>query len=652
MSFRPRIADAFDLQKLEERRLLAVTTGPDGYITVTPSADSRIVYVSSSLGNDNNDGLSPSTPVRTIQKAGSLIRNRMPDQILLRRGDTFFGGIGSWRASGRAAQEPMVLGAYGSGARPRIFSERFDGLSITGPSSMTVRHLYVMGLEFHANTYDGRNGSPAGIRMVMTGSNLHIEDCVIRGYKDNIAIGSPSTPVDNVKLRKNVITDAYAISVGHAQGFYASGSTTNILMDGNLFDHNGWNPNISGAVPTVFNHNVYLQTGHGNVIARNNIFANGSLHGAMIREGGTVQNNLFVGNAIGLGIFGGNQTLVTGNVVLNGRDLPTIPHGIGFNSEGYGGSLFFDNIVAHDRSNTTTNASAFNLNWQSSSVALNSNIVYNWRRALRNGSAGPTWVNSNHMQTTMGDRVLVDHRVTPDGVKYDYSKNTYHSPRSIWHDIKTTPTTFASWRTRMDEKDAIPQQVTYLDPNRDVGRYNTTLGGSNSTSAFLAEARKMSRTNPQTAYTAAPVIGYIRQGFGLAPTPSTNFPTIPAPGTPWDPGTTNPGGGTTNPGGGTTNPGGGGTGGGTPNTPNNPTNPTTPGTPTTPGGGVLPNDYNPRDPRNIGTNSGGGGIAALSVAAPGSMPRVGPVFAPSLPPSPFGGSVIGGSDDDSLFSLL
>jgi hypothetical protein len=66
---------------------------------------------------------------------------------------------------------------------------------------------------------------------------------------------------------------------------------------------------------------------------------------------------------------------------------------------------------------------------------------------------------------------------------------------------------------------------------------------------------------------------------------------------------------------------------------------------------VLPDDYNPRDPRNIGTNSGGG-IAALSVAAPGTMPRVGPVFTPSLPPSPFGGSVIGGSDDDSLFSLL
>jgi cysteine-rich repeat protein len=76
-----------------------------------PSADSRIVYVSQSTGNDANDGLSASTPKKTVAAGAALIRNqydypynatRYPDWLLLKRGDSWNESLGGWSASGRS----------------------------------------------------------------------------------------------------------------------------------------------------------------------------------------------------------------------------------------------------------------------------------------------------------------------------------------------------------------------------------------------------------------------------------------------------------------------------------------------------------------------------------------------------------------------
>ena len=64
-----------------------VTLSADGWTEITPSDDSLVVYVSSSLGDDANDGLSPEAPKRTIAQAKTLLRHQRPDWLLLRRGD-------------------------------------------------------------------------------------------------------------------------------------------------------------------------------------------------------------------------------------------------------------------------------------------------------------------------------------------------------------------------------------------------------------------------------------------------------------------------------------------------------------------------------------------------------------------------------------
>ena len=104
---------------------------------------------------------------------------------------------------------------------------------------------------------------------------------------------------------------------------------TGLVLDGNLFDHNGWNAKIAGAEPTIFNHNVYIQTTNGPATLNDNILANASSHGAQVRDGGTVTDNLFVHDPIEL-LVGGTGGLVSNNVFTEANDIDANnPRGFG-----------------------------------------------------------------------------------------------------------------------------------------------------------------------------------------------------------------------------------------------------------------------------------------------------------------------------------
>ena len=57
-----------------------------GWSTFTASADSQIIYVSSSIGDDTNDCLSETAPCKTMSAGVALLRDGMPDWLLLARG--------------------------------------------------------------------------------------------------------------------------------------------------------------------------------------------------------------------------------------------------------------------------------------------------------------------------------------------------------------------------------------------------------------------------------------------------------------------------------------------------------------------------------------------------------------------------------------
>src|SRR5689334_11158411 len=182
VSSKLRRAAAPVVESIEDRQMLSVSTDAGGWTVITPPSDARVIYVSSSSGNDSSDGLSPGAPVKTLAKASSLVRNNSGDEMLLKRGDTWHESLGTWTKSGRSASEPIVIGAYGNGARPTIASGSGRGL-VTGSSTYkTVNHLAIMGVRFYADardpdspTYKTTSGDE-GIRITSTTDDLLIED--------------------------------------------------------------------------------------------------------------------------------------------------------------------------------------------------------------------------------------------------------------------------------------------------------------------------------------------------------------------------------------------------------------------------------------------------------------------------------------------
>lgn len=78
-------------------------------------------YISSSEGSDDNDGLSPETPFRTLERPnwdGQLLKSG--DIVYLKRGDV-------WQGETLATCEGVTYSAYGEGPKPVIEAAAVDG---------------------------------------------------------------------------------------------------------------------------------------------------------------------------------------------------------------------------------------------------------------------------------------------------------------------------------------------------------------------------------------------------------------------------------------------------------------------------------------------------------------------------------------------
>ncbi len=87
---------------------------------LTPKAGARVYYFAAS-GDDNNDGLTPSTPFKTLEKASSLADkdNTELTYFLFNRGDTFRGQLN--------CGSNCVYAAYGIGDKPVITTSPENG---------------------------------------------------------------------------------------------------------------------------------------------------------------------------------------------------------------------------------------------------------------------------------------------------------------------------------------------------------------------------------------------------------------------------------------------------------------------------------------------------------------------------------------------
>ncbi|MCG8389042.1 MAG: right-handed parallel beta-helix repeat-containing protein [Cytophagales bacterium] len=107
----------------------------------------KTYYLSSKEGNDQNDGLTPSNPWRSLEKA-SQIRFEHGDTLLLQKGNLFYGKL---VIQGAGTQEqPIVIGSYGEGKRPIIDAAGW----LAAIHIRNSRFILVSGLEIMADGGD------------------------------------------------------------------------------------------------------------------------------------------------------------------------------------------------------------------------------------------------------------------------------------------------------------------------------------------------------------------------------------------------------------------------------------------------------------------------------------------------------------------
>jgi hypothetical protein len=449
----------------------------NGFTAIKPSADSKLIYVSSSSGKDTNTCLSENAPCKTVAAGLEKMRNGYPDHLYLKRGDV-------WRNerlinlhSGRSAKEPAVISYYGTtGPRPRLENDSPSLHIFKG----AMKNFSFIGLEFHAYKMDPKHADftgegSANITLLGGNENIHFEDNKFNLVEMIVQKWETGTP-SNITLRRNIWTGAYQNKSSFSRdkrpsNLYVDGAT-GLLIEENVFDHGGWNAVVDGAGANMFNHNIYIQgsTDGSTLILRNNIITRASSHGAQLRPGGLAEDNFFGRNTVGL---------------LIGYAVEPLKSGVRAHA--------IDNVISEGVPMYKGKGACSGANLCTSAMwGLHFDI---------NGAAD--YRASNNVVSTAG----------PDDSLWKSlfsSLNRAALPGVSNAAVKASGN--IAWR--WDGSSLADSSVSYPAPGRTLGDYNQSLGGERSFEAFMDVVLARPVGTWDKKYTANAINTYIRAGFG------------------------------------------------------------------------------------------------------------------------------------------
>lgn len=173
----------------EKEITLTVSNNSEDVIINTAAVNAQLtnipqtIYVSSSEGDDGNDGFSSSTPLRSLARVSEL-GQISGDQILFKAGDVFFGRL-VISANG-TADTPMLISSYGSGEKPVLdgsVAADNKGSFLETVLIANKSHIEMAGLHIRNPRSATRNGVPDthgyGIFLLNDGNGI-MENLVFR----------------------------------------------------------------------------------------------------------------------------------------------------------------------------------------------------------------------------------------------------------------------------------------------------------------------------------------------------------------------------------------------------------------------------------------------------------------------------------------
>jgi hypothetical protein len=518
----------------------------NGWTTFDPGVDTRIVYVSSSGGDDVNDGSSPALAVRSLGRGADLVRDGHGDFLLLRRGDVWRDQSFGRFKSGQDAAAPLVVASYGdSTERPRL---EVAGHLINHDGHVR-EFVALVGLEVFGYRLDP--GDPAfdgatngGLRYVGGGRGLLIEDCHFQ-YAEVVLQSYGSVPYEDAAFRRNVVEHNYHVdtcgqnSAYRPSGMYAS-HVQGLLVEENLWDHNGWNEEVASACATMFNHNMYLNA--DGLVVRDNLILRASSMGIKMRSDATgdcddvtFEGNLVADGEIGFGIGGNSEEPYRfSNVVIRSNVFTDV--GLGNPTD----RSFAWQLEISDHDSTLIEGNVFqNQPWYSNAygiqlgggtlrdVVVRNNIFYRLRARSLDVNAVTGWTSVRVAGNTFVDpdqgSCLVDHAGSFAPLTYDGNHYSTSAGAGDWFCVGGDRLSLAAWQAASGESSADTDVPAWPDPGRTIGGYAGTLGLPPTLEGFVAEARLQSRHDWSPELTAAAVNAYIRAGYGESGAPTLSI---------------------------------------------------------------------------------------------------------------------------------
>ena len=534
----------------------------NGWSIFTPSADSRIVYISES-GDDATgqvySSISFTDPFEptgeqafaTYLGAFAHCRDGYPDWILFKRGDVFIDHIPDHYApNGRSETEPFLVGAYGTTHNFPILKIGSNiGLDFRRGASFVVYN----DLDVYAHTanpddpdfVDYSAHSQAYNGTLSTGSTINgllMEGCKFRFSSGGLIQNNKGDACGNITIRRSLFYKNYARVGSHTSGvaiFIADG----VIFKENILYHNGWliqnKTGDQGATEegqaTYFNHNMYLSK-LKNTVIENNLILEGAAAGVKITSDATaatdnvrIENNLFLGGTIGTNI-GNNyddvpnrfkNIVITNNVFTDiGWSRPTNRAVAWYTyNDGWDIGEFTNNLLIHQNNALNTNCKGIYFsNGDINDVDISNNTIY----GLDNGVGldfGNAYLDASN--------VTVDNNIVqmPSTYKYIarlYFDNTgmisftdnrlYSADGSDSFYFISSPVDYTTWQSSTGDNSVI-EQVSFVDNTRSIETYNASVGGTATIQAFIDACVAKDRYNWNTDYDADTVNTWLRAGF-------------------------------------------------------------------------------------------------------------------------------------------